>query len=155
MLGLGFGWVEVGTLTPLPQAGNPTPRLFRLPADRALINRLGFNNQGHEAGLDRLDRRAGRPGIVGVNIGANRDSEDRLFDYYAGVGSSRRSPPISPSTSPRLTRQACVNCRTGEALAELCGGSKKRGRRPKTECGRRTPLLLKVAPDLDDRALAI
>ena len=86
MLGLGFGFVEIGTVTPLPQAGNPRPRLFRLAADRALINRLGFNNEGHEAALERLDRaRTGARGIVGVNIGANRDSEDRIFDYVAGV----------------------------------------------------------------------
>jgi dihydroorotate dehydrogenase len=154
MLGLGFGFVEVGTLTPLPQAGNSTPRLFRLPADRALINRLGFNNEGHEAALDRLDRRAGRSGIVGVNLGANRDSEDRLFDYYAGV---RLFAPIaayltinvsSPNTPGLRELQGpaalgALLTRVGEARIAAEG-----------ESGRRAPLLLKIAPDLDDGQLS-
>src|SRR5439155_1432099 len=81
MLGLGFGSVEVGTLTPRPQAGNPKPRLFRLAEDGAVINRMGFNNSGQAAAKARL---AGRgPGIVGVNIGANKDSADRIADYVA------------------------------------------------------------------------
>src|SRR4051794_29754739 len=85
MLSLGFGFVEVGTLTPRPQSGNPRPRLFRLPADRAIINRLGFNNGGFDAALSRLAARKARGGIVGVNIGANRDSTDRAADYAAGI----------------------------------------------------------------------
>ena len=84
MLGLGFGFVEVGTLTPLPQVGNPQPRLFRLPADRGVINRMGFNNDGLAAAHVRLARRA-RRGIVGVNVGANKDSTDRIADYVTGV----------------------------------------------------------------------
>jgi dihydroorotate dehydrogenase len=83
MLGLGFGFAEVGTLTPRPQAGNPKPRLFRLADDRAVINRMGFNNRGQQAARARLERRG--PGIVGVNIGANKDSGDRIADYAAGV----------------------------------------------------------------------
>src|SRR5688500_6953142 len=83
MLGFGFGFVEVGTLTPLPQAGNPKPRLFRLAQDRAVINRMGFNNNGFEAARGRLEGR--RRGIVGVNIGANKDSLDRIADYADGV----------------------------------------------------------------------
>src|SRR5438874_4325575 len=83
MLGLGFGSVEVGTLTPRPQAGNPKPRLFRLAEDGAVINRMGFNNSGQAAAKARL---AGRgPGIVGVNVGANKDSPDRIADYVSGV----------------------------------------------------------------------
>jgi dihydroorotate dehydrogenase len=81
LLALGFGFAEVGTVTPLPQAGNPRPRLFRLVEDRAVINRMGFNNDGAEAVLARLRARAGRRGIVGVNIGANKDSTDRIADY--------------------------------------------------------------------------
>src|SRR4051794_18744168 len=77
LLRLGFGFVEVGTVTPRPQAGNPRPRLFRLAADRAVINRFGFNNEGHAAVHARLEARQGRGGIVGVNVGANKDSEDR------------------------------------------------------------------------------
>ena len=85
LLRLGFGFAEVGTLTPLAQAGNPRPRIFRLVEDRAVINRLGFNNEGHEAAEKRLAARKGRGGIVGVNIGANKDSADRVGDYELGV----------------------------------------------------------------------
>src|SRR5262245_38600863 len=74
LLRLGFGFVEVGTVTPLPQPGNPRPRLFRLPADEGVINRLGFNSEGADAVLRRLASRAGRGGIVGVNVGANKES---------------------------------------------------------------------------------
>ncbi len=94
MLRLGFGHAEIGTITPRPQAGNPKPRLFRLREDEAVINRMGFNNAGQAAAVERLaklDRRrhpstALRTGIVGINIGANKDSEDRIGDYVAGVG---------------------------------------------------------------------
>ncbi|TIN60075.1 MAG: dihydroorotate dehydrogenase 2, partial [Mesorhizobium sp.] len=85
LIGLGFGFAEVGTITPLPQAGNPKPRIFRLTADDAVINRLGFNNEGHAAAEKRLAARKGRTGIVGVNIGANKDSADRVSDYERGV----------------------------------------------------------------------
>ena len=83
LLGLGFGFAEVGSITPLPQAGNPLPRLFRLAEDRAVINRMGFNNGGGQAAAERLRLRAGRPGVIGVNIGANKDSTDRVADYAA------------------------------------------------------------------------
>ena len=85
LLALGFGYVEVGSVTPRPQPGNPKPRLFRLTEDRAVINRMGFNNDGQPAALKRLAARTRSPGIVGVNIGANKDSEDRVADYVAGV----------------------------------------------------------------------
>ena len=81
LLGLGFGYVEVGSITPLPQVGNPRPRLFRLAEDRAVINRMGFNNHGAEAAVARLAARLGRPGVVGINLGANKDSPDRIGDY--------------------------------------------------------------------------
>lgn len=84
-LDLGFGFAEVGTVTPLPQAGNPRPRIFRLPEDRAIINRLGFNNAGQKAAIDRLKLYARRPGPIGVNIGANKDSPDRIADYAKGA----------------------------------------------------------------------
>ncbi len=84
VLASGFGFAEVGTLTPRPQNGNPSPRVFRLSLDGAMINRLGFNNDGHEAALTRLKRRE-RSGVVGVNIGANKDSPDREADYVAGL----------------------------------------------------------------------
>ncbi len=84
ILRLGCGFAEIGTVTPLPQLGNPSPRVFRLPRDRAVINRLGFNNGGHAAALARLQRRTG-PGVVGVNIGANKDATDRVADYVRGL----------------------------------------------------------------------
>ena len=83
MLAFGFGFVECGTVTPLPQAGNPRPRLFRLGEDRAVINRMGFNNDGLEAFAARLDRRGA--GVVGANIGANKDAADRIADYVTGL----------------------------------------------------------------------
>jgi dihydroorotate dehydrogenase len=82
MLKTGFGFVECGTVTPRQQAGNPRPRLFRLAEDRAVINRMGFNNDGMEAAAERLSARR-RSGIVGINIGANKDSSDRVADYRA------------------------------------------------------------------------
>ena len=108
MLGLGFGFVEVGTLTPKPQAGNPKPRLFRLAEDQAVINRMGFNNQGQAAAVTRLAARP-RRGVLGVNIGVTKDSEDRISDYAAGV---RKMSPvadyltinISSSSSPPACR---------------------------------------------------
>jgi dihydroorotate dehydrogenase len=83
LLGLGFGFVEVGGVVPRPQPGNPRPRVFRLAADRAVINRYGLNSEGLDVVAARLRDRAGRPGIVGVNIGANKDASDRLADYAA------------------------------------------------------------------------
>ena len=84
MLGLGFGFVEVGTLTPRPQSGNPRPRLFRLRKDQAVVNRMGFNNRGQPSAYLRL-KQTRHLGVVGVNIGANKDSENRIADYVGGV----------------------------------------------------------------------
>jgi dihydroorotate dehydrogenase len=83
LLRLGFGFVEIGTVTPRPQSGNPRPRLFRLERDEAVINRMGFNNDGADAVLRRLAGRANHGGIVGVNVGANKDSPDRVADYVS------------------------------------------------------------------------
>src|SRR5438309_826271 len=91
MLRAGFGFVECGTTTPLPQPGNPRPRLFRLPADRAVINRMGFNNRGHDAFAAGLAARP-RGGVVGANVGANKDSPDRAGDYVTGL---RRLWPLA------------------------------------------------------------
>ena len=141
MLGLGFGFVEVGTITPKPQSGNPRPRLFRLKEDRAVINRMGFNNGGQPAALERLGRRD-RRGIVGVNIGANKDSPDRISDYVAGV--KAMSPVadyltvnISSPNTPGLR-----NLQAGGELVELLqavSGARLPG----------IPIFLKVAPDLE------
>ena len=153
MLSLGFGFVEIGTLTPLPQEGNPRPRLFRLPADRALINRLGFNNEGHDAAAERLDRRSGRGGILGVNIGANRESEDRIFDYVAGV---RMFAPLATYLAVNVSSPNTPGLRelqAGPPLLELLERLAEARVAAREESGRRPPLLLKIAPDTDDRAL--
>ncbi len=137
---IGFGAAEVGTLTPLPQPGNPRPRLFRLREDRAVINRFGFNNGGLEAGLARV-RATKRNGVLGVNVGANKEAVDRIADYRAGVAAAREIADyitinISSPNTPGLR-----DLQHGAALRELlaaCVGA--RGT---------TPLFLKVAPDLD------
>jgi dihydroorotate dehydrogenase len=142
MLTLGFGFVEVGTVTPLPQVGNAKPRLFRLAEDRAVINRMGFNNRGEAALLDRL---AGRPkrGIVGVNIGANKDSADRIADYAMGVRTMARVSDYltvnisSPNTPGLRTLQA--GGELGELLSAVAEARSPGG----------VPLFLKVAPDLE------
>ncbi len=142
MLGFGFGFVEVGTLTPRPQAGNPRPRLFRLVEDRAVINRMGFNNQGHAAGLERLAKRERAKGLVGVNIGANKDSADRLADYSAGIAAMTGladylTVNISSPNTPGL--RALQDEGALDALLEAV--MEMRGAGP--------PVFLKVAPDLE------
>ncbi len=153
MFGLGFGFVEVGTITPLPQQGNPQPRMFRLAADGAVINRLGFNNLGHDRALDLLDRRANTAGILGVNIGANRDSEDRLFDYVAGI---RLFAPMAAYLTINISAPNTPGLRDlqeGGKLQELLTRTAEARAAVAEESLRRTPLLLKIAPDLSDRAL--
>ncbi len=142
ILGLGFGFAEVGTLTPLPQAGNPRPRLFRLAEDRAVINRMGFNNDGQAAAVQRLQSRRPGSGIVGVNIGANKDSVDRIADYAAGVRAmlgvaDYLTVNISSPNTPGLR-----DLQGKQALDELLATvAEARGAGP--------PLFLKVAPDLE------
>ena len=149
MLGLGFGFTEIGTVTPKPQQGNPRPRLFRLPEDRAVINRMGFNNEGHAGALARLRARARRGGIVGVNIGANKDSEDRIGDYVAGIGAfaevaSYFTVNISSPNTPGL-RALQSRAELEQLLARLNAARATQARRP--------PMLLKIAPDLRDDEL--
>jgi dihydroorotate dehydrogenase len=150
MLGLGFGFVEVGTLTPLPQPGNPKPRLFRLAEDQAVINRMGFNNGGQEAAARRLAGRRGRrrahgrggpAGIVGVNIGANKDSADRISDYVAGA---RAMALVADYLTVNISSPNTPGLRALQdkgALTELLAGvMAARGA---------VPVFLKVAPDLE------
>ncbi|SEB74153.1 dihydroorotate oxidase A [Nitratireductor aquibiodomus] len=154
LLQLGFGFVECGTVTPKPQEGNPKPRLFRLEEDSALINRMGFNNDGIVAVRERIRSRAGRGGIVGVNIGANKDSTDRIADYEAGVrafgdiASYLAINISSPNTAGLRSLQDRAN------LAELL----HRVIETRNEVARLRrapiPLFLKIAPDLTDAALA-
>ena len=145
MLAAGFGFVECGTVTPLPQAGNPRPRLFRLSEDRGVINRMGFNNDGLEAFAARLKgRRAG--GVVGANIGANKDSVDRVGDYVTGLTrlwgladyfTLNVSSPNTPGLRALQTKAALDDLlgRVAEARSGLSGAA---------------PIFLKVAPDLED-----
>jgi dihydroorotate dehydrogenase len=148
MLGLGLGFVEVGSVTPLPQAGNPRPRIFRLQNGQAMINRLGFNNEGHEPAFARLAKRAGRPGIVGVNLGANRDSADRIADYARGISrfvafaSYFTINVSSPNTSGLRDLQA--RAALDDLLARVLG---ERDACPLGGAPYR-PVLLKIAPDL-------
>jgi dihydroorotate dehydrogenase len=147
LLRLGFGFVEVGTVTPRPQAGNPRPRVFRLEADGAVINRLGFNNEGAPAVLARLAARSRAGGIVGVNIGANRDSADRSEDYvrlietFAPVASYFTVNVSSPNT-PGLR-----DLQQGKALDDLLARVVEARDQVRLRAGP-TPILVKVAPDL-------
>jgi dihydroorotate dehydrogenase len=147
LLRLGFGFVEVGTVTPKPQAGNPRPRLFRLERDEAVVNRMGFNNDGAEAVLRRLAARAHLGGILGVNVGANKDSSDRVADYvklietFAPVASYFTVNVSSPNT-PGLR-----NLQQAAALDDLLARVIDARERVRQNAGD-SPVLLKIAPDL-------
>jgi len=148
MLAAGFGFVECGTVTPRPQIGNPKPRLFRLTEDQAVINRMGFNNGGLEDFKSRLVKRQGKDGIVGANLGANKDSADRVEDYVKGLKalwglSDYFTINISSPNTPGLRDLQNENAmdellgRIAEARAELTGDKPS------------YPIFLKVAPDVD------
>ena len=140
MLGFGFGFVEVGTVTPKPQKGNPKPRLFRLVEDQAVINRMGFNNGGQAAALERLPAREDRSGPIGVNVGANKDSADRIADYAEGV---RRAAPLADFVTINISSPNTPGLRglqEGSELSDLLGAV--------DEVRTSTPVFLKVAPDL-------
>lgn len=147
LLRLGFGFVEIGSVTPKPQGGNPRPRLFRLERDEAVINRMGFNNDGAEAALRRLAARAHMGGIVGVNVGANKDSPDRTADYvklietFAPVASYFTVNVSSPNT-PGLR-----NLQQSAALDDLLAKVIDARERVRKNAGD-SPVLLKIAPDL-------
>ena len=141
MLSLGFGFVEVGTVTPRPQAGNDKPRLFRLAEDQAVINRMGFNNHGQPVAFARLSGCTHRPGPIGVNVGANKDSDDRIADYVSGVRAMGQVADyltinISSPNTPGLR-----GLQDKGALEDLLAAV--RG------AGSTKPVFLKVAPDLE------
>ena len=147
LLRLGFGFVEVGTVTPLPQTGNPRPRVFRLETDQGVINRLGFNSQGSDAVLARLAARANAGGIVGINVGANKDTPDRIVDYvnlierFAPVASYVTINISSPNTPGlRTMQQAAV---LDDLLARVVDARERVAQNAGP-----TPVLLKIAPDL-------
>jgi len=147
LLRLGFGFVEVGTITPRPQAGNPRPRLFRLDADQGVINRLGFNSQGADAVLRRLAARAEAGGVVGINVGANKDASDRTADYvqlierFAPVASYVTVNISSPNTPGLRDMQTAAVL--DDLLARVIDARERVVRRAGP-----TPVLLKIAPDL-------
>lgn len=137
-MALGFGSVEIGTLTPLPQSGNPRPRLFRLVEDRAVINRMGFNNGGLAAALPRATA-AKRKGVLGINVGANKDAVDRIADYEAGVAAAA---PVADYVTINISSPNTPGLRDlqhGPVLIDLL--TRAAGARGTT------PLFLKVAPD--------
>jgi len=150
LLALGFGFVEIGTITPKPQPGNPKPRLFRLVEDHGVINRLGFNNAGHAAARLRLEARGGKPGLVGVNIGANKDATDRITDYVAGIETfsdlaSYFTVNVSSPNTPGL-RDLQAKGALDELLARVLEARDAQARR--------VPVLLKIAPDMAEAGLA-
>jgi len=152
LFALGFGAVEVGTLTPRPQPGNPKPRLFRLSEEAAVINRMGFNNKGIDAALARIAALRSRAGVLGINVGANKDSPDRVADYALGV--ARAAPHAdyitinvsSPNTPGLRDLQSRPALDELLAACDIARGGAERG-------APRTPLFLKIAPDLDRSGL--
>lgn len=147
LLGLGFGFAEVGSITPLPQAGNPKPRLFRLSDDRAVINRMGFNNGGGQAAAERLAARRDRAGIVGINIGANKDSADRIADYAV---MAQIMAPLASYLAVNVSSPNTPGLRALQdegALAELLDAVKDSADHATN--GKAPPIFLKVAPDLE------
>jgi dihydroorotate dehydrogenase len=147
LLSMGFGFVEAGTLTPRPQSGNPSPRMFRSLPDRAVINRLGFNNEGQAAALSRLQDRP--PGIVGVNLGAGRDSKDRIADYVEGV---RRMAEVASYFTVNISSPNTPGLRDLQA-PEALDALLKRVQEARAVESRKPPLLVKLAPDLADEDL--
>ncbi|RYD49488.1 MAG: quinone-dependent dihydroorotate dehydrogenase [Sphingomonadales bacterium] len=145
LFALGFGAVEVGTLTPRAQPGNPKPRLFRLSEDQAVINRMGFNNDGIDAALARIEAVGTRQGVLGINVGANKDSQDRVADYALGIAKAAAQADyitinVSSPNTPGLR-----DLQSRPALDELLAAADA------ARAG--TPLFLKVAPDLDRAGL--
>ena len=150
-LGLGFGFVEVGTLTPRPQAGNPQPRLFRLIEDEGVVNRMGFNNGGIDAALPRIRAARRKAGILGINVGANKDSTDRIADYAAAVA---KVAPLADYVTINISSPNTPGLRDLQSqpeLGELLAASDDARRAG----GERVPLFLKIAPDLDRSGLDV
>ena len=153
ILKLGFGFTEIGTVTPKPQAGNDKPRIFRLVEDRGVINRLGFNNEGHDAAFNRLMARGKASGIVGVNIGANKDSTDRVADYVTGIRkfyalASYFTVNISSPNTPGLR-----DLQARDSLRELLGAVLTARAEEAVRHGKSLPVFLKIAPDLTEEGL--
>ncbi len=148
LLAFGFGFVELGTLTPGPQAGNPRPRIFRSLSDRAIVNRLGFNNQGHAAALRKLRSRP--QGIIGINVGAGRDASDRIADYVLGV---ERFAQLADYLTVNISSPNTPGLRDLQAPDALDALLTRIEAARKALPGRVPPLLVKLAPDLADQDL--
>lgn len=147
LLGAGFGFAEIGSITPLPQPGNARPRLFRLTEDRAVINRMGFNNNGMEAARERLRRRHGAQGIVGVNIGANKDSPDRVADYAV---MARAMAPWATYLAVNISSPNTPGLRALQDEGALAGLLDAVVAARDAACPHGAPpIFLKVAPDLE------
>lgn len=145
MLRLGFGFVEAGTVTPRPQTGNPRPRVFRSSADGAVINRLGFNNFGHDAFAKNVQRqRSANRGLIGINVGANKDSGDPIQDYVVGV---ERFSDFADYLVVNISSPNTPGLRDLQAK-EMFGPLLNRLREARHRSARRPPLLVKIAPDL-------
>ena len=144
MFGLGFGFAEVGTVTPLPQPGNRRPRLFRLREDHAIINRLGFNSAGHDIVHARLAARAGKPGIVALNLGPNRDSQDRIGDYIAGIKAFADVAQLFVINISSPNTPGLRDLQHQQELSDLL----PRVLAARDAALQRRPLIVKIAPDL-------
>lgn len=154
LAGMGFGFVEIGTVTPVAQPGNPRPRLFRLPGEQALVNRMGFNNAGVEALCERL-RACRQAGVVGVNIGRNADTppDQAIRDYLNGLAAVYAlASYVTVNISSPNTR-GLRDLQGGDALDELLGQLVSRRNDWAQQHGRRLPIAVKIAPDLDESAL--
>ncbi|MGV1834761.1 quinone-dependent dihydroorotate dehydrogenase [Rhizobium rhizogenes] len=152
LLKLGFGFTEIGTVTPKAQPGNPRPRIFRLVEDEGVINRLGFNNEGHDAALRRLQTVRGS-GIIGVNIGANKDSADRIADYVAGI---RRFYSVARYFTANISSPNTPGLRdlqARESLSALLSAVLAARDDEAAKAGKKIPVFLKIAPDLTEEGM--
>jgi dihydroorotate dehydrogenase len=152
LMALGFGFVEVGTVTPKPQAGNPKPRMFRLPAHQAVINRLGFNNEGLEALVRNVERAQRRGGLLGINIGKNKDTPNEAAegDYMYCLS---RVYPLADYVTVNISSPNTAGLRElqeEQALRRLVGTLREEQERLGAKHGKRVPMLVKVAPDLSE-----
>ncbi|MGJ4801638.1 quinone-dependent dihydroorotate dehydrogenase [Luteimonas sp. SDU82] len=152
LFGLGFGFVEIGTITPRPQPGNPAPRMFRLPRHKALINRLGFNNEGVDALVRNVERAQRRTGPLGINIGKNKDTpnEDAERDYLHCL---ERVYPLADYITVNISSPNTAGLRElqeEQALRRLVSNLREAQERLGAQHGRRVPMLVKIAPDLSD-----
>src|SRR5690554_3432798 len=153
---LGFGFIEVGTVTPLPQPGNPKPRMFRLPEHQAIINRMGFNNEGLAHMLERVDKRSYR-GILGINVGKNKDTpnDESESDYRKGIAAVYdRADYITVNVSSPNT-PGLRDLQFGDSLKSLLSAIKDEQRNCEKQFGRYVPIAVKIAPDIDDDGIRL